>query len=65
MQTKRSTNKFAKVSLVLSAALLIVAATAATAFADEQLLIEHVFLGQLQAQPQIGDGGAFEMVPFE
>ena len=65
MQTKKSTNKFAKVSLVLSAALLIVAATATAAFADEQLLIEEVFLGQLQAQPLIGDGGAFEMVPVE
>ncbi len=65
MQTKKSTNRFAKVSLVLSIALLIVAATAAPALADEPLIVEYIALTQLQVQPQIGDGGDWEMVPVE
>ena len=62
MKKNRSSKRFAKVSLVLSAALLIVAATAAPAFAEDQLVIVEMIFSAEQLQPQIGDGGGFEAV---
>lgn len=64
MKTTKSSKRFTKVATVLSAALLIVAATAAPALAEDQLVVESIILGPLQmAQtPVVGDGGAFEMV---
>jgi LPXTG-motif cell wall-anchored protein len=78
MKAQRNCTKLTKVALVLSVALLFVAATAAPAIADddEQLLVDLVVVEALigledlpEAQPVeepvIGDGGSWEMVPVE